>query len=169
MNNINMNTSSATHRDTETRAVENTNMAVDWGKYSKVKEIFTNSLKDLRNVCEESAENIDIQNIMKILPYILKLQQQKSAVYGRSYCRHGELSIFFNTERKWDRILNIIEKRMEEGNTKSLHTKDSGTPTETFFDTIIDLASYSLLWVGYIVENNPEILDQFISANRLNE
>ena len=109
----------------------------------------------------------DTKNMLDILPYILQLQAQKAAVYGRSYCRHGDLSIFLNTERKWDRISNIMDKAMTEG-TDYLYSDKSGTATETFVDTIVDLASYSLLWLGYINENHPELFQRFIKDNKLN-
>lgn len=56
---------------------------------------------------ELSEDNI---NIMLMLPAILELQNQKSLIYGRSYCKHGDTSIFFNVERKWDRVENIFFK-----------------------------------------------------------
>lgn len=108
----------------------------------------------------------DTQNMLKLLPAILELQAQKAAVYGRSYCRHGDLSIFLNTERKWDRISNIMEKVMKSG-TEALY--QSGTPTETFMDTVVDLASYGLLWVGYIMETHPEVFQKFLEDNGLVE
>lgn len=113
---------------------------------------------------QEGSIPVDMKNLLDILPHILKLQTQKASVYGRSYCRHGDLSIFLNTERKWDRIANIMEKAMKEG-TKGLYSE--GTPTETFVDTVVDLASYSLLWLGYIKETHPEFFQKFIDSNEL--
>lgn len=107
---------------------------------------------------------LDAQNMLKLLPFLLELQTQKAEAYGRSYCRHGDLSIFLNVERKWDRISNIMEKAMKQG-TESLY--EEGTPTETFVDTVVDLASYGLLWVGYIMENRPEAFQKFLSSNGL--
>lgn len=106
----------------------------------------------------------DTQNMLYVLPMLLELQAQKSAVYGRSYCRHGDLSIFLNVERKWDRIANIMEKAMKDG-TGSLY--ETGTPTETFVDTVVDLASYGLLWIGYIMETHPEAFQKFMESNEL--
>lgn len=106
----------------------------------------------------------DTYNILVLFPAILELQAQKAEVYGRSYCRHGDLSIFLNVERKWDRISNIMEKAMKQG-TESLYQE--GTPTETFVDTVVDLASYGLLWVGYIMESHPEAFQKFLSSNGL--
>lgn len=108
----------------------------------------------------------DMKNILTLLPYILKLQIQKSSVYGRSYCRHGDLSIFLNTERKWDRISNMMDKAMRDG-LDTLYDEESGTPTETFVDTVVDLASYGLLWVGYILETHPEVFQRFVESNKL--
>lgn len=122
-------------------------------------------LQDFQKFMERHPQpSVDTQNMLKLLPAILELQAQKSAVYGRSYCRHGDLSIFLNVERKWDRITNIMEKAMKSG-TETLYQE--GTPTETFVDTVVDLASYGLLWVGYIMENHPEVFQKFLEANRL--
>ena len=119
----------------------------------------------MKRIFDKNKENVDIVNVLNILPAILELQAQKASVYGRSYCRHGDLSIFFNTERKWDRILNIMEKAIAKGEVNKLYGE--GTPTESFFDTVVDLASYSLLWVGYIYENHREVFDKFIEENGL--
>ena len=110
--------------------------------------------------------DIDTSNIIKILPAILELQAQKSSVYGRSYCRHGQISIFFNAERKWDRISHMIDEVIRGGKLSNMENLQ-GTPTETFFDTVVDLASYSLLWVGYIMENCPVVWENFLKTNKL--
>ena len=81
----------------------------------------------------EGNVSIDMRNMLEFLPHLLKLQAQKSAVYGRSYARHGDLSIFLNTERKWDRISNIMDKAMKEG-IDYLYSDKAGTATETFLD-----------------------------------
>ena len=52
----------------------------------------------------------DNVNLMKIFPQLLKLQNDKGRVYGRSYAKHGDVSIFLNVERKFDRISNIMDR-----------------------------------------------------------
>lgn len=131
----------------------------------KVEDDFDGVLQDFQKFMERHPQpSVDTQNMLKLLPAILELQAQKAAVYGRSYCRHGDLSIFLNVERKWDRISNIMEKAMKNG-TETLYQE--GTPTETFVDTVVDLASYGLLWVGYIMENHPEAFQKFLKSNGL--
>lgn len=115
--------------------------------------------------CQTSL-NHDNKNMLSILPDILKLQNEKERVYGRSWCKHGDLSAFFNLERKWDRIQNIMERAMKEG-TDTLFSAESGTPTETILDTIIDLGCYSIMWAGYIKERYPELFEQFKAQNGL--
>lgn len=115
--------------------------------------------------CQTSL-NHDNRNMLSILPDILKLQNEKERVYGRSWCKHGDLSAFFNLERKWDRIQNIMEKAMKEG-TDTLFSAESGTPTETILDTIIDLGCYSIMWAGFIKERHPELFEQFKRQNNL--
>ena len=111
---------------------------------------------------ELSEDNI---NIMLMLPAILELQNQKSLIYGRSYCKHGDTSIFFNVERKWDRVENIFSKALQTGVSK-LYSKDSATPTETFVDTVVDLANYSILWASYI---RTEEWEKFLESNNLTD
>lgn len=129
-------------------------------KKSELLKGFSDYLKSQSDLC------VDNVNLMEIFPKLLKLQNEKGRVYGRSYAKHGDLSIFFNLERKWDRIQNIMERVMKEG-VDSLHSESSSTPTETFLDTVIDLGMYSLMWAGYIRETHPEEFEKFMRSNKL--
>lgn len=108
----------------------------------------------------------DNVNLMKIFPQLLKLQNDKGRVYGRSYAKHGDVSIFLNVERKFDRISNIMDRAMREG-LNTLHSEASSTATETFLDTVVDLGLYSLMWVGHIKDKYPEEYQKFLAANNL--
>ena len=130
----------------------------------ELKEQLLAGFKNYLDSQEELSE--DNINMMKFLPSLLKLQNQKSLIYGRSYCRHGDISVYLNTERKWDRISNIMDRAMKEG-IDTLFGDKSATPTETFVDTVVDLASYSSLWASYIMENHPEEYKQFMKSNEL--
>lgn len=121
---------------------------------------FQEYLKSQSELCKDNL------NLLEILPHLLKLQNEKGRVYGRSYAKHGDLSIFFNLERKWDRIYNIMERVMKEG-MESLYSESSSTPTETFLDTVVDLGMYSLMWAGFIKETHPEMFEQFMHSNHL--
>lgn len=127
---------------------------------SKLLKGFSDYLESQSDLC------VDNVNLMDIFPKLLKLQNEKGRVYGRSYAKHGDLSIFFNLERKWDRIQNIMERAMKDG-VNSLFSESSSTPTETFLDTIVDLGMYSLMWAGYIRETHPEEFEKFVSSNKL--
>ena len=109
---------------------------------------------------------VDNVNILQMLPFLLKLQNDKARLYGRSWCKHGDMSAFFNIERKWDRISNIMENAMENG-LETLHSKESATATETFLDTVVDLGLYGLMWSGFIAEKHPEEFDAFMESNHL--
>lgn len=118
----------------------------------------------------DSQEELSEDNIamMKFLPKLLKLQNDKSLVYGRSYCKYGDVSIFMNVARKWDRIENIMQRAMKEG-TDTLYSSKSATPTETFVDTVVDLASYGCLWSSNIMQEHPDEWKEFLKANDLGE
>lgn len=132
-----------------------------------LKDLKSNLLKGFNEYLVSQQELcVDNVNLMEIFPKLLKLQNEKGRVYGRSYAKHGDLSIFFNLERKWDRISTIMERVMKEG-LDSLHSDSSSTPTETFMDTIVDLGMYSLMWAGYIRENYPDEFEKFVRSNKL--
>lgn len=121
---------------------------------------FEQYLDSQDELCEDNVA------MMKLMPKLLKLQNDKGRVYGRSYAKHGDVSIFLNVERKFDRISNIMDKAMKDG-VDTLYTAQSSTPTETFMDTIIDLGLYGLMWAGYIADEHPEVYNQFLSLNKL--
>ena len=125
--------------------------------------LITNFKNYIENEEEFCKDNI---LLLELLPKVLKLQNDKGRLYGRSFLKHGDISVFMNVERKFDRISNIMTKAMKEG-TDTLHSKESATPTETFLDTIVDLGLYSLMWAGYIKETHPEEFEMFINSNNL--
>ena len=105
-------------------------------------------------------------NVHQIITPILRLQHDKEAVYGQSWRKYGNMSAFLNTARKWDRIDNIMRNAMENG-MNFLFSDEAGTAQETFLDTVVDLANYSLLWVGYIASEHPDMWNRFLESNRL--
>lgn len=120
-------------------------------------------------ICQDSHKlTTDSINMIEVFPDLLRLQNDKGQLYGRSYCRHGSLSVFFNLERKWDRISNIMTRAMRDG-TDSLYSVESDTATETFLDTVVDLSVYSMMWVGLIREEHPEMYHRFLESNNLTE
>ena len=111
----------------------------------------------------------DNANLLGILPYLLTLQNTKETQYGRSWCKHEDFSAFFNVERKWDRIYNIMGRVIEQGTQVLGDSNLTGTPTETFMDTIVDLGLYSLMWAGLIKETRPEQYEKFLVSNGLKQ
>lgn len=111
----------------------------------------------------------DNTNVLMAIPSLLQLQNDKGRVYGRSWCKHQDMSAFFNLERKWDRISNIMENSFEKGIEKVLNSEESETPTETFLDTVVDLANYSLMWVGLIRELRYEKWQKWLQANEVKD
>jgi hypothetical protein len=133
-------------------------------KSSSVKRAVLDMLQYING---EEVINHDNQNILAVLPYLLKLQNTKERQYGRSWCKHGDISAFFNIERKYDRISNIMERAIQLGVEEVLSSQDSSTPTETIIDTIADNGLYSLMWVGLRREINPKQFEQFLKQNEL--
>lgn len=123
-------------------------------------EGFRQYLDSQDSLCEDNIA------MMKLIPKLLQLQNDKGRVYGRSYAKHGDVSIFLNVERKFDRISTIMDRAMKEG-VDTLYEGQSATPTETFMDTVVDLGLYGLMWAGYIADKHPEVYNQFLTLNKL--
>lgn len=104
--------------------------------------------------------------VQKIIPEILLLQNRKERFYGESWRKYGDVSAFFNTARKWDRIETIMTDAMKTG-TDTLFDGSSDLSTETVLDTIIDLSLYGLMWASYIASRYPELWERFLKTNDL--
>lgn len=85
--------------------------------------------------------------IMHMAKVIQMLADAKNKVYDNSYSKRGLFSIFFNMERKWERVVSQVF------NGKSV--RDS--VGETFLDTCVDLAAYSVKLCGWICARRPDL------------
>lgn len=90
---------------------------------------------------EETVPTITFSNIIECLK---ELHRKKTLIYKDSWKKHGEiLSVFSNISRKYDRIENIYINHFTE------------TFDESLFDTIADLAIYSIKYFTLIAELYP--------------
>lgn len=69
---------------------------------------------------------------------LLKLQYEKECGYGNSWEKRGEIGVFFNIARKWDRLENYI-------------LNGNQLKGETLEDTIADIAIYMMLWLTKLI------------------
>lgn len=88
-----------------------------------------------------------------VFPILASLQYRKEGTYGRSWCKRGELDVFFNTARKFDRIENIMINgaRDEVG--------------ESTIDTVGDLTNYGLLWMTLYCRKSPQAFLSWFKQN----
>lgn len=110
--------------------------------------------------------NYDNKNMMKVLPSILKLQNRKEATYGRSWCEYGDFSAFFNVDRKYARIRNIMKSAVDDG-IKAFFAEAIVSTGETILDTIADMGNYCIMWVGKLKEEHPQMWSNFLKSNNL--
>jgi thymidylate synthase len=96
----------------------------------------------------DGGEKSKDRNIFEI---ISMLHRKKSAVYGDSWKKHGEIiSIFANISRKFDRLEVVLNGK-------------KATNDETVYDTIADLAVYSIKYITFLSENYDYCLPEFLS------
>jgi len=94
-------------------------------------------------------------NFRQVSTVLAELQDKKDKVYGGSWQKYGEKSsIFPNLARKFDRLENIIVNEADAGD-------------ESMVDTIADLATYALLWMTYIMHNQPEKYEEWCESHGL--
>lgn len=84
------------------------------------------------------------------------LQVAKNKHYDNSYSKRGIYSIFFNMERKWERLIGQLF-----GNTPVAGESQEGDPleaaSESFMDTCVDLAAYSMKLVAWMSVRRPDL------------
>jgi hypothetical protein len=88
-----------------------------------------------------------------VFPFLAEIQYKKEQGYGRSWCKRGEMDIFFNTARKFDRIENIV-----------LGTGQDQVGEATI-DTVGDMANYTMLWMTYYLRVNTDVFLSWAKNN----
>jgi len=87
----------------------------------------------------------------KVCDDLKEIHAKKSATYGDSWKKRGELvSVFGNVARKFDRLENLAS------DLQLWSSAQKGETIENIEDTVIDLAVYSILWCTFLVEKRPE-------------
>lgn len=94
-------------------------------------------------------------NLLMTAAFVIlsQLQYSKEGTYGRSWSKRGELDVFFNLARKFDRLENMMINGAKD---------EVG---EARIDTVGDTANYGLLWVTYFLRNNPKEFMEWIKNN----
>lgn len=82
-----------------------------------------------------------------------QLQYSKEGTYGRSWCKRGELDVFFNLARKFDRLENMMINGSKD---------EVGEP---MIDTVGDEANYGLLWMTLFLRKHPKVFLDWIKNN----
>jgi hypothetical protein len=88
-----------------------------------------------------------------VFPFLAEIQYTKEGGYGRSWCKRGEMDVFFNTARKFDRIENI----MLNGGKDEVG--------EATIDTVGDMTNYGFLWMTYYLREHTTIFLEWAKNN----
>ncbi len=82
------------------------------------------------------------------------LQTAKNKHYDNSYSKRGLFSIFFNVERKYERLVSMLFSNSE------LSASDS----ETLLDTVVDLGAYIVKMAGWICARRPDLFAKLLDS-----
>jgi hypothetical protein len=99
------------------------------------------------------ARRVDNMLLVPVFLVLSSLQYSKEGTYGRSWCKRGEMDIFFNLARKFDRLENMMINgaKDEVGEGK--------------IDTVGDNANYGLLWMTHFLREKPEEFTKWVNDN----
>ncbi len=84
---------------------------------------------------------------------LLPFHRAREFTYQMSFAKRGEIGIWMNLARKYDRIDNLARHVFEEVE------ESAGV---SLVDTLVDLALYSLKWLAVIKQLRPEDLEKWI-------
>ncbi len=95
---------------------------------------------------------------------IIGLHAKKSAKYGNSWRKRGELiSIFSNITRKYDRLENAIAL----GEIENLAARAEVTSVEPVLDTVADLVVYTLKYLTFLAEQQDHAFPVDVDPSRV--
>lgn len=84
------------------------------------------------------------------------VHSKKSELYGKSWRKRGHFSALFQILRKVDRLENMmLVKGIDPG------SEISG---ETIANTVLDLAAYSVMWLGLLAASNPSQVEALLMS-----
>lgn len=98
-----------------------------------------------------------IEFVDNLIELIKRLHVLKEATYRGSWAKRGHMGIFFTLVRPLDRLENIANEVSNNADFKKLFTM-------TFFNTLIDTSLYCIKWAALLVEIEPQMLEEWISA-----
>ena len=116
----------------------------------------------------------DNDTLPPILTLMMAVQYDKEKGYGSSWKMRGEYrSIIPNIDRKFDRLSKITDDEMD-GKVKSLAELEQGLVDGTLkpedvgeskIDSILDLATYSVLYGGLVRQQYPNVFKVWVDKN----
>lgn len=91
-------------------------------------------------------------DVAAIAEALMPFHDAREATYKRSFAKRGEVGIWMNLARKYDRFDALAADVFS----------DDGKENITLIDTLVDLALYSLKWLAVIRRIRPEDMEQWI-------
>lgn len=102
----------------------------------------------------------EVTSFAVVVEHLKDIHKAKSASYGDSWRKRGELvSVFGNVARKFDRLENYAS------DLDKWQKALKGEESETLADTVMDLAVYAILWCVHIEQTrNQQFKDAYYKA-----
>lgn len=125
-------------------------------QYTTISEEAFESFFNLYSSMPYYSEDMEIRrdNILFVFVFVFmaKIQYAKEGTYGNSWEKRKEVGVFMNMARKFDRLENMIidGAKDEVGESK--------------VDTVADEGNYATLWMTYILRENPEEFNKWMTS-----
>lgn len=94
----------------------------------------------------------DVENLVESL---MSFHKRRESTYKMSFAKRGEVGIWMNLARKYDRMDGLMEKIVAGDESIRL----------TLIDTLVDLALYALKWLAIIIAYDYKSWESWTEEN----
>ena len=101
----------------------------------------------------------DFEQVCKVAT---SLMRRKGISYGDSWKKRGQVGVFMNIARKFDRIENILEASAK---GFDVDPDKIAVSEESLLDTVLDLFVYSGLYMTLLKEKHPELWEELVKES----
>lgn len=91
------------------------------------------------------------ERVRKLMDFLAPFHDERERTYKRSFAKRGEVGVWMNLARKYDRFDAIAPNVLL-----------NGADGVTLVDTLVDTAMYSLKWLAVIEKVRPEDLEKWV-------
>ena len=110
----------------------------------------------MSSLVDDLTKNITVEqhlkDVISIMDALDAFHAARESTYAMSFAQRGEIGVWMNLARKYDRIDNLARKTFDDGGSNGV----------TLVDTLVDTAMYALKWIAIIKHVREQDLHDWI-------